>query len=409
MIRKAVLLFVCLLAILALTIVPIAAQTAPTPADTPPVIKNGSPANDTPPVLRGGAGPLSSDSKPVPTPSPGSTQDKIRSIKDENEVISVETNLVSTPVSVLDRAGKFIPGLKMRDFKVLENGVPQKITYFQTSEQPFTVILMIDVSPSTRYKMDEIHFAAVTFINQLRPTDKVMVVAFDQRVRVLTEAPTSDRQQIFAAIYKAQMGSGTSLYEAVDLVANLDQIKAPGRKAIVLFTDGVDTTSRRASYQSTAAEIEELDALVYPIRFDTQGDLPGITGSSGRIVTLTPDIVALLASRGITYDPKGMRSGGTAAQYERGRSYLDALAMNSGGRMYEADTIKNLDSAFAGIAEELRRQYSIGYYPDDTGKPGERRQIKIQVARPGVVVRAKNSYVIRQNRAGTEAGTLSTK
>src|ERR1035437_4765268 len=260
MIRKAVLLFVCLLAILALTIVPIAAQTAPTPADTPPVIKNGSPANDTPPVLRGGAGPLSSDSKPVPTPSPGSTQDKIRSIKDENEVISVETNPVSTPVSVLDRAGKFIPGLKMRDFKVLENGVPQKITYFQTSEQPFTVILMIDVSPSTRYKMDEIHFAAVTFINQLRPTDKVMVVAFDQRVRVLTEAPTSDRQQIFAAIYKAQMGSGTSLYEAVDLVANLDQIKAPGRKAIVLFTDGVDTTSRRASYQSTAAEIEELDA-----------------------------------------------------------------------------------------------------------------------------------------------------
>jgi VWFA-related protein len=345
----------------------------------------------------------------VPAPSPGSTQDKIRSIKDENEVISVETNLVSMPVSVLDRNGKFIPGLRMKDFKITDNGVSQKITYFQPSEQPFTVILMIDVSPSTRYKIDEIHFAAVTFVNQLRPSDKVMVVTFDQRVRLLTETPTSDRQQIFAAIYKSQMGSGTSLYEAVDMVANLDQIKVPGRKAIVLFTDGVDTTSRRASYQSSVAEIEELDALVYPIRFDTQGDLPGLTGSTGRVVSLPPDIVALLAARGITYDPRGVRSGGTAAQYERGRTYLDALATNSGGRMYEADTTKNLDTAFAGIAEELRRQYSIGYYPEDTGKPGERRQIKIQVARPGVVVRAKNNYVIRQNKTTAEAGTLSTK
>src|SRR5688500_11486690 len=93
-----------------------------------------------------------------------------------DEVIKVTTDLVTTPVSVLDRNGRFIAGLKQKDFKIFENGVPQKITLFQSEEQPFTVVLLIDISPSTKYKMDEIHFAAVTFVNQLRAMDKVMVV-----------------------------------------------------------------------------------------------------------------------------------------------------------------------------------------------------------------------------------------
>jgi Mg-chelatase subunit ChlD len=104
---------------------------------------------------------------------------------------------------------------------------------------------MIDISPSTKYAIDDIHYAALTFVNQLRPLDKVMVVAFDQRVHLLTE-PTADRQRIYAAIYRAQFGSGTSIYDAVAAVANLDVIKETGRKAVVIFTDGVDTTSRYA-------------------------------------------------------------------------------------------------------------------------------------------------------------------
>src|SRR5688500_3696890 len=181
-----------------------------------------------------------------------------------DEVIKVETNLVTTPVSVLDRNGRFIAGLKQRDFKIFENGVPQSITYFQSSEQPFTVVLMIDTSPSTRYHIDEIHYAAVTFVNQLRPADQVMVVAFDSRLKILTE-PTTDKKQLFAAIYKAQFGSGTSLYDAVAYAANLDLSNLPGRKAVVLFTDGVDTTSRRANFESTVLGVEEVDALFYPI------------------------------------------------------------------------------------------------------------------------------------------------
>jgi len=92
--------------------------------------------------------------------------------------------------------------------------------------------------------------------------------------------------------------------------------------------------------------------------------------------------------------------GQSSGEYERGRNYLQGLADKSGGRLFEADSTTNLDTAFAGIAEELRRQYYIGYYPDKPGEPGEHRSIKIQiVAKPNVVVRAKRDYVFKRNRA----------
>ena len=90
----------------------------------------------------------------------------------------------------------------------------------------------------------------------------------------------------------------------------------------------------------------------------------------------------------------GGPTGGSTEEYEVGRQYLEELALKSGGRKFEADSTTSLDTAFAGIAEELRQQYSVGYYPDAVGQKGERRQIKVRVMRPGLVVRAKNSYVV---------------
>ena len=262
---------------------------------------------------------------------------------------------------------------------------------------PFTVILMIDASPSTRYKIDDIHFAAVTFLNQLRPEDKVMVVAFDSRVKLFTPEPTSDRKELFSAIYKSQFGSGTSLYDAVEAVVSLDQIKVPGRKAIVLFTDGVDTTSRYADFQSTLAEVEETDALIYPIRYNTEASMSGRGGSGPAPI----DLSAMLSAAGI--NPRGIivqaGRGQSSGEYERGRKYLESLALDSGGRLFEADTATNLEASFSGVAEELRRQYSVGYYPDGNGQTGDRRKIKIEIlARPNAVVRAKSTYVIRRER-----------
>lgn len=370
---------------------PIFAQTgSPNRQRTAPTNQNNVPASKARPTL--------ADPNAVPPPPPS------RKPKEEDEVITVETNLVTTPVSVMDRNGRFIPGLKKKDFKIFENGVPQTITYFQSEEQPFTVVLMIDISPSTKYHIDQIHFAALTFVNQLRPADKVMVVAFDQRTRVLCE-PTSERAALYSAIYKAQFGSGTSLYDAVDAVTSLELVNTPGRKAVVLFTDGVDTTSRRANYQSTIAAVEEIDALFYPIRYNTQTASGVVSSATGAATQMPADVSALLAARGIAIDPRAFRVSGrgqSPAEYATGKAYLESLALNSGGRMFEAESLTNLEVSFSGVAEELRRRYSIGYYGNTDSAPGGRKQIKIQVARPRAVVRAKTNYVVKQKRETTE-------
>ncbi|NOT48237.1 MAG: VWA domain-containing protein [Acidobacteria bacterium] len=377
-------------------------RVAPTPA--PPAIQ-GDTAETTrrsgPPTLGG-----DSSRRPAATPTPPSNRD------DPNEVIKVETNLITMPVSVLDREGRFVSGLEQKDFRIFENGTEQKVDYFLSVEQPFTVVLLIDVSPSTAFRIDEIHNAATTFVDQLRPNDRVMVVAFDDRVRVLCQ-PTNDKRTLYYAINQAQFGDGTSLYEAVDQVINRELSRIKGRKAVVLFTDGVDTTSRRASYDSTIADVEEVDALFYPIRYNTQRDTFGGgwggnqggypmprrrgRGNGGNL----GGIIGIILGGG-QFPTSGGGGGGGGGQgrsneYETGRKYLETLALNSGGRNFEADSTVNLDAAFSGIAEELRRQYSLGYYPEKVGEVGERKQIKVRVMRPNLVVRAKNSYIVGQN------------
>lgn len=366
------------------------------PTATPPRILNAPPVatqDSGPPVL---VNPNRPTAAPVATPP------------EDDEVIRVETNLVTMPVSVLDRDGRFISGLQQKDFKIFEDGTEQKLDYFQSVEQPFTVILLIDVSPSTAFRIDEIQNAAITFVDQLRPADKMMVIAFDQHVQVLTTV-TNNRNQLKNAIRQAQFGDGTSLYEAVDYVIEEQLRRIQGRKAVVLFSDGVDTTSRRANYDSTLRSTEEIDSLFYTIRYDTSTDMYGGgnnpqpqtrgTGRGGR-VTFGDVLGAILSGGNVQMGGGGRggrgRGGANSPEYQKGKTYMETLAINSGGRQFEAQSIYNVDAAFAGIAEELRRQYSLGYYPEAVGKVGDRKQIKIRVMRPNVVVRAKNSYIVGQ-------------
>ena len=332
-----------------------------------------------PPVLIGGNRTQTQSTSPTPPAK----------ADDENEVIKVETNLVTMPVSVLDREGRFISGLQQKDFQIFENGVQQKLDYFQSVEQPFTVIMLIDVSPSTKFRIDEIQNAAITFVNQLRPGDRVAVISFDEDVHVLSPV-TSNRNHLRSAIREARFGDGTSLYEAVDYVIDNQSRQIDGRKAVVLFTDGVDTTSRHASFDSTLRSTEEVDTLFYTIRYDTSRDDYAGNSNGGGIGGI---LGAILTGGNISVGSSGTAS---PEQYATGRKYLERLAQNSGGREFEAQSMYNIEAAFSGIAEELRRQYSLGYYPENVGKLGDRKQIKIRVMRPGVVVRAKNSYIVGQ-------------
>jgi VWFA-related protein len=382
-----------------------------------------STAGRRPPVLTGtttdGTTARPSSSTPSQTPTPDIEQVELG----EGDTLRVNTTLVTVPVSVLDRDGKYVPNLRKEDFKIYEEGAEQEVAYFASVEKPFTVALVLDTSGSTLNKLEEIHAAAIDFVNQLRPDDSVMVVSFDDRVRLLCE-PTTDRYTIQNAIRMSAPGEGTKLYDAVDFVINQRMNRIKGRKAIVLFTDGVDTTSRMATYESTMRDAEELDALIYPIQFDTYEDTVGrmrfprggggTGGGAGggvrrtrRQRTLGDILGDIMSGRpvviGTDDDDTFPRGGGggnanckgcTPEEYERGEAYLRDLAQKTGTRVEPAGDGRNLSQAFSVIAEELRRQYSIGYYPKNQAQAGERRQIRVRVNRPNMVVRARDSYIM---------------
>jgi VWFA-related protein len=317
------------------------------------------------------------------SPAPGAPQS---ADDDDDEVVRVSTALVTVPVSVMDRQGKFIPDLRREDFRIYEDGVEQEVAFFETADKPFTVALLLDVSDSALLKHAEIQEAAVAFLEQLRPDDRVLVIAFNRDVTVMTEA-TADRARAAAAIRRTRTGGGTSLYEAVAEATGRRLRGVSGRKAVILFTDGVDTSSRHASFESTLRASEELDALVYTIQYMTGEDVAGgLTGVRSHVGG------QLVTAKGEPLD----------AAYKRAGLYLRLLAGGTGGRSYRAGSSALLAEAFGRIAEELRRQYSLGYYPKNRSAEGKRRRLRVRVGTPGVVVRARGGYIYRAGAGATE-------
>ena len=313
------------------------------------------------------------------------------------DIIKVNTTLVTLPVSVMDRDGRYIPNLRKEDFRLWEEDVEQNIAFFSAVDKPFSVVLMIDTSGSTRFRLEDIQDAAIAFVNQLRRDDRVMVVSFDDDVTVLSEFST-DRSQLRDAILRTETGNGTRLYDAVDLVIKRRLEQISGRKAIVLFTDGVDTTSRQASYDSNIEDAEELDALVYPIQYDTYDDLGGSVtwpGSTGTVADILGQILGGMGRGGRVSRRGGRGSGTSRGDYEIGNRYLHEMADRTGARIYQADSTQNLALAFSKVAEELRRQYSIGYYPKNPAQAGERRLVRVRVNQPNLAVKTRDSYVFK--------------
>jgi VWFA-related protein len=414
-------------------------QTASTPSPTPSSPQpQPAPSTQKRPVLQTGTTTSSSNRLPASQSSSQTskpTNDDPEEVG-ENDVVRVDTTLVTIPVSVMDRNGRFIPNLRQQEFRVYEDGVEHEVAYFASVEKPFTLALVLDTSASTQFRLDEIQDAAIAFINQLRPDDRVMVVSFDEEVRVLAEA-TNDRYVLQNAIRRTRTGGSTKLYDAVDLVINQRLNREQGRKAIILFTDGVDTASRHASYQSNVRDAEELDALIYPVQYDTYNDGNIVGGGGGGGGTSWPpqnrgprsatdilaDILGGVMSKGGGNNRRGGGGGGGGGgrnrgpvifgggnpngnpdDYRRADAYLNDLAYKTGARLYRADTTRDLSQSFALIAEELRRQYSIGYYPKTTAQAGTRRQIKVRVMRPDLVVRARDSYI-----TGGQSGTTTAQ
>jgi VWFA-related protein len=358
----------------------------PAPAPGPPTLKGVTPLGT----------PVNATTDDAAAPGPEEVG--------EGDVVRVDTAFVTVPVSVLDRQGRFVPHLRKEDFSVFENGIEQPIAFFEPAEKPFTVALVLDMSASTHFHLWEIKEAAIAFANQLRPQDRVLVVSFSDQVLVLTEA-TNDLNVVTTTIQEnATTGDSTRLYDAVDLVIKERLNKIKGRKAMVLFTDGVDTSSYLATYETTLREVEELDALIYPIQYDTS-DYVRAMQSAGSITIVSSSSGWPFPSRSssqVIYSGPNANGaplpGTTKEDYQRADKYLHELADKTGARLCQANDPTQLAQAFSRIAEELRRQYSLGYYPQNNPQPsavqsGERRQIKVRVRQPNLAVRARDSYV----------------
>jgi len=312
---------------------------------------------------------------------------------DDSQTIRVAVAMVSLPVVVTTKDGKRITDLKKEDFQVFEDGVPQEIAGFAATDEPISVVLALDTSGSTEQKLAMIQNEAIEFVNRLHPDDSVAIMSFASDVNLLEDF-SIDRDKNAYGIKETRPGGWTVIFEAVWLA--LEEVLKPvkERKALVLFTDGVDTASRKASEKETLELARESYATVYSVYFNTEADLyqrpigtrPGIGGYPGGYPT--PGSPPM----GGVPPPVYGGPGSTRSEYMSGHNYLVKLADASGGIVVDALQERDIGGAFEQIAKELASQYSIGYYPTNSAHDGKFRKVEVRVSKTGLVARTKKGY-----------------
>ena len=305
-----------------------------------------------------------------------------------DEPIRVRVDMVSLPVVVTDKTGRRITDLVQDDFQVFENGVRQEIAGFAATDEPINVALLLDTSGSTELKLAKIQNAAISFVHQLHPDDEVAVLSFADDVQ-LQQDFTIDRDRNEYGIKKTRTGEWTVLYEAVWLA--LEDVLKPvqERKALVVFSDGVDTRSRTASKGETLELAKETGATIYCVYFNTEMDQYRRSTKSVLGGSLPPIIMG-------PYPPTTTGAGTAPDDYSFGRKYLESLAENSGGLLF--DGMSDLEYAFAEVARELASQYSIGYYSTDERRDGKFRKVQVKLSKPGLVARTKKGYATKKEK-----------
>jgi Ca-activated chloride channel homolog len=327
-----------------------------------------------------------------------------KTARQEDAALKIETDLVTVPVIVTGRNGRFVTGLTRSDFEVREDGVFQKLDYFSSIEEPFNVALLIDTSRSTANKLNTIRKAAMAFIKQLQSMDRVMIVTFDEQVRFVTPL-TNDQEELERSIEPLTNGYQTSLYDAISLTLSEKLNRVPGRKAIVVLTDGVDTASKQATFESTLELAGSSGVICYTIQYETHND-----GASPRKPLFFPKKSSFTSNfQGGIPAPQtqGAEPGSRPStrinsgkpQPLRDRNliatdFLRGLAVQSGALYLRAENIENTSTAFRRIAEELRNQYTLVYTPTNDRRDGKYRRIGVKVSRDDLILRARPGYRI---------------
>jgi Ca-activated chloride channel homolog len=271
-------------------------------------------------------------------------------------------NLVSLNVSVTDNSGRrFITDLAQHDFAVFEDGVQQQVTFFESSQVPVDLVLMLDTSSSMSDKMATVHTAAINFLRTLRPGDRGAVLTFSDNVQVL-EKLTPDRPRLEQAVQSTTARGGTSLntalYVALREFSGSKDEGAVRRRAIALLSDGEDTSSV-VSFDDVLALARKSGVNIYTIALQS----PSPTAAANRRF-LSP------------------------SQYA-----LKSLAQETGAAAFFPEQITQLQGVYSAIAQELSSQYSIGYSSSNSRSDGRFRRIVVRVvSHPEMRPRARTGY-----------------
>jgi len=316
------------------------------------------------------------------------------------QIIQIPTALVNVPVIVTDNYGRFTMGLRRGDFTVSEDGVKQKIEDFSSTEAPFNVALLIDTSHSTQNKLGTIRKAALTFIKQLLPNDRVMVVTFDDRVQFVCEF-TSNHADLERAVKSVKSSYATHLYDAIYRTITEKLLPIQGRKAIVLLTDGVDTGSKKGTFDNVLELVAGTGIITYAIQYETRNDgapvmkpifLPG-RPSKSFISNLSGGTANFQHQNPVKRDP-----------YLVAADFLRSVAAQSGALYMRAENIENTSYAFQRIADELRHQYTLTYVSTNEQRDGKYRSITVEVSQPpGLIVRPRLGYRVPKSEEAESA------
>jgi Ca-activated chloride channel family protein len=339
---------------------------------------------------------------------------------DEGDVVRVDTQLVSVPAVVTDSSGRPLSGLRPENFRLVEDGELQTIANFGTAETPFEIALLLDTSGSTRDDVALIRAAANSFIEALRPGDRVGIVAFNTArtinepvatVEVLSPL-TSDREDLRKAIENVGASNGTPYYDALERVADSVFREPPkedvrGRRAVVALTDGVDSASN-SDFATARVELSRAGIACYFVQINTEdfvedrlmkdcqddGQLSLSQKQIERYRRLFVPAAKAEDFNNFCHMGPFERMSISRDLYNLARREMNDLARVSGGRSFVAATLADARAAFARVAADIGTLYSIGYYPTNKARDGKFRTIKLEIkgVKEKAQIRARDGY-----------------
>ncbi len=290
----------------------------------------------------------------------------------EGDVIRVDSQLVTLNISVIDRGtNRGLMGLNQPDFKLFEDGQEQRIVQFESSAAPFDLVLLIDLSGSTKEVLKLIRAAALRFVSAARPADRIAVITFAGEAKVVSEL-TADREILRQRIETIDTARGdTKLYDATNfaMAEILKQAKNARRTAIVLMSDGLDGTipgisgqvGSQTSYRETLRNIQEFDGVLYTLWLNTEYE------------AMSP----------LDTQPEA---------FDAGHDRMKEMADAGGGIFYRVEKLTDLAGAYEQVVADLGTVYSLAYKPSNSSRDGQWRAIRININRPNAVPRGKRGY-----------------